>query len=161
MGRSSSGSLANAMGEGKMMGSGRSVMKLGNVYGKLQRRTAGCTLLCEPLSSVRLSLFTDVADRYVYPLCRYDVSGVPPDKIEEIIKFDWKHLVYNKRIFDSPSYLREKGKPVVALWGTNHFSLSPVYRVWRPILIRGFLFQVSGSKTRAIRPVLCVQSLLT
>ncbi|KAF9786869.1 hypothetical protein BJ322DRAFT_680773 [Thelephora terrestris] len=47
----------------------------------------------------------------------YDVSGVPPDKIEEIIKFDWKHLVYNKRIFDSPSYLREKGKPVVALWG--------------------------------------------
>ena len=50
--------------------------------------------------------------------CRYDVSGVPPDKIEEIIKFDWKHLVFNKRIFDSPSYLREKGKPVVALWGT-------------------------------------------
>lgn len=47
----------------------------------------------------------------------YDVSGVPPDKIEEIIKFDWKQLVFNKRIFDSPSYLREKGKPVVALWG--------------------------------------------
>ena len=49
---------------------------------------------------------------------RYDVSGVPPSKIEDIIKFDWKDLVFNKRIFDSPSYLREKGKPVVALWGT-------------------------------------------
>ena len=62
--------------------------------------------------------FTDVADRPVDPLRRYDVSGVPPERIEEIIKFDWKHLVYNKRVFDSPSYLREKGKPVVALWGT-------------------------------------------
>ena len=49
---------------------------------------------------------------------RYDVSGVPPEKIEEIIKYDWKHLVFDKRVFDSPSYLREKGKPVVALWGT-------------------------------------------
>jgi len=46
------------------------------------------------------------------------VSGVPPGKIEDVIKFDWKDLVFNKRIFDSPSYLREKGKPVVALWGT-------------------------------------------
>ncbi|KAF9654233.1 hypothetical protein BDM02DRAFT_3085568 [Thelephora ganbajun] len=47
----------------------------------------------------------------------YDVSGVPPGKIEEIIKYDWKYIVFNKRVFDSPSYLREKGKPVVALWG--------------------------------------------
>jgi len=53
------------------------------------------------------------------------VSGVPPGKIEDIIKFDWKDLVFNKRIFDSPSYLREKGKPVVALWGT--VILHPTY----------------------------------
>ena len=53
------------------------------------------------------------------------MSGVPPDKIEDIIKYDWKHLVFNKRIFDSPSYLREKGKPVVALWGTIIPSLPP------------------------------------
>ena len=50
------------------------------------------------------------------------MSGVPPGKIEDIIKFDWKDLVFNKRIFDSPSYLREKGKPVVALWGTAVLS---------------------------------------
>ena len=50
------------------------------------------------------------------------MSGVPPGKIEDIIKHDFKHLAYNKRVFDSPSYLREKGKPVVALWGINLFS---------------------------------------
>lgn len=50
------------------------------------------------------------------------MSGVPPEKIEGIIKYDWKHLVFDKRVFDSPSYLREKGKPVVALWGTMFSS---------------------------------------
>ena len=63
-----------------------------------------------------------ISDRCPDPLCRYDVSGVPPGRIEDIIKHDWKHIVFNKRVFDSPSYLREKGKPVVALWGTYLFS---------------------------------------
>ena len=69
-------------------------------------------------------------------LCRYDVSGVPPDRIENIIRFDWKHLLFNKRIFDSPSYLREKGKPVVALWGT---AVSLPVTARRPILIMAVL----------------------
>ncbi|KLO08176.1 hypothetical protein SCHPADRAFT_944668 [Schizopora paradoxa] len=47
----------------------------------------------------------------------YDVSGVPGDKIERVIKVDWKHLLCDKRILDSPAYLHEGGKPVVALWG--------------------------------------------
>jgi hypothetical protein len=91
-------------------------------------------------------------------LRRYDVSGVAPEKIEEIIKYDWKHLVFNKRIFDSPSYLREKGKPVVALWGTTILSAP---RLMMANTNRGCFCQVLGSKTLAIRPVSFVQSLHT
>ncbi|TFK38727.1 hypothetical protein BDQ12DRAFT_683236 [Crucibulum laeve] len=47
----------------------------------------------------------------------YDVSGVPADRIQRIIERDWMHLIRNKGILDSPNYLREKGKPVIALWG--------------------------------------------
>ena len=34
-----------------------------------------------------------------------------------MIERDWVHLVHHKGILDSPSYLREKGKVVVVLWG--------------------------------------------
>lgn len=34
-----------------------------------------------------------------------------------MIESDWIHLVREKAVLDSPSYLREKGKIVVALWG--------------------------------------------
>ncbi|KAI3602335.1 xylosidase arabinosidase [Moniliophthora roreri] len=47
----------------------------------------------------------------------YDVSGVPADRIAKVIETDWIHLLREKCIIDSPSYLRERGKPVVALWG--------------------------------------------
>lgn len=30
---------------------------------------------------------------------------------------DWDHLLRDKRILDSPYYLKERGQPVVALWG--------------------------------------------
>ena len=48
---------------------------------------------------------------------RYDVTGVPPERIEKVIQVDWAHLMNEKRVLDSPCYLREKGKPVIALWG--------------------------------------------
>ncbi|KAG7090571.1 hypothetical protein E1B28_009678 [Marasmius oreades] len=47
----------------------------------------------------------------------YDVSGVPADRIARVLESDWNHLLHDKRILESPNYLREKGKPVVALWG--------------------------------------------
>ncbi|GLB36755.1 putative xylosidase arabinosidase [Lyophyllum shimeji] len=47
----------------------------------------------------------------------YDVSGVPPDRIQRIMERDWVHLIRHKGILDSPNYLKEKGKPVIALWG--------------------------------------------
>ncbi|PPQ69203.1 hypothetical protein CVT26_003643 [Gymnopilus dilepis] len=47
----------------------------------------------------------------------YDVSGVAPDRIQRILERDWAHLIRHKGILDSPNYLKERGKAVVALWG--------------------------------------------
>ncbi|KAG6910617.1 hypothetical protein DXG01_009126 [Tephrocybe rancida] len=47
----------------------------------------------------------------------YDVSGVPADRIQKVLERDWVHLIRNQGILDSPNYLKERGKPVVALWG--------------------------------------------
>ncbi|KAF9221268.1 hypothetical protein BS17DRAFT_271438 [Gyrodon lividus] len=47
----------------------------------------------------------------------YDVSGVSPDKIQRILEQDWIHLLRDQCLLDSPNYLHEKGRPVVALWG--------------------------------------------
>ncbi|KAF9235835.1 hypothetical protein BU15DRAFT_77559 [Melanogaster broomeanus] len=47
----------------------------------------------------------------------YDVSGVAPDKIQRVLEQDWIHLLRDQCLLDSPNYLREKGRPVVALWG--------------------------------------------
>lgn len=59
-------------------------------------------------------------------LCRYDVTGVPADRIHSVLAQDWTHLMRNKKILDSPNYLHEKGRPVVGLWGMClHIQLSP------------------------------------
>uniref|UniRef100_D8Q9L4 Xylosidase/arabinosidase n=1 Tax=Schizophyllum commune (strain H4-8 / FGSC 9210) TaxID=578458 RepID=D8Q9L4_SCHCM len=47
----------------------------------------------------------------------YDVTGMAPDRIEGIIKHDWAHLVHDLNILESPNYLRDRERPVVALWG--------------------------------------------
>ncbi|KAI6153059.1 hypothetical protein BKA82DRAFT_4085541 [Pisolithus tinctorius] len=47
----------------------------------------------------------------------YDVSGVSPDRVQHVLEQDWIHLLRDQRILDSPNYLRENGRPVVALWG--------------------------------------------
>ncbi|KAL1681833.1 hypothetical protein EV122DRAFT_204853, partial [Schizophyllum commune] len=47
----------------------------------------------------------------------YDVTGMAPDRIQGIIKHDWAHLVHDLNILESPNYLRDRERPVVALWG--------------------------------------------
>ncbi|KAL0581161.1 hypothetical protein V5O48_000851 [Marasmius crinis-equi] len=47
----------------------------------------------------------------------YDLSGIPPDQIQCSFQSDWTHLIQDERVLDSPSYLREEGKPVIGLWG--------------------------------------------
>ncbi|KAJ3806166.1 hypothetical protein F5876DRAFT_20222, partial [Lentinula aff. lateritia] len=47
----------------------------------------------------------------------YDVTGVEPDDVMRIFTKDWIHLVREKRVLESPNYLRERGMPVIGLWG--------------------------------------------
>ncbi|TFK37396.1 hypothetical protein BDQ12DRAFT_750835, partial [Crucibulum laeve] len=47
----------------------------------------------------------------------YDVSGVAADQIQRVIQDDWQHLLCEKGVLESASYLKENGKPVIALWG--------------------------------------------
>ncbi|KAL4064790.1 hypothetical protein V8B97DRAFT_1875763 [Scleroderma yunnanense] len=47
----------------------------------------------------------------------YDVSGVALDRVQKVLEQDWIHLLREECVLDSPNYLHEKGKPVVALWG--------------------------------------------
>ncbi|KAI0761654.1 hypothetical protein BD413DRAFT_588521 [Trametes elegans] len=61
----------------------------------------------------------------------YDVSGVAPDRIQRVLEHDWIHLIHQKAILDSPAYLREQGRPVVALWG---FGMSDAHH--SPAMVR-------------------------
>ena len=45
------------------------------------------------------------------------MSGVPADRIQRILESDWVHLVHELGVLDSPNYLKEKGRPVIVLWG--------------------------------------------
>lgn len=45
------------------------------------------------------------------------MTGLPAERIVPVIQRDWVHLIRNQGLLDSPNYLREKQKPVVALWG--------------------------------------------
>ncbi len=46
----------------------------------------------------------------------WDISGFTPGKMSVIIN-DWKHLVDDLNITESPSYLHHRGRPLVSIWG--------------------------------------------
>ncbi len=46
----------------------------------------------------------------------WDISGHDPDDVNHIIN-DWKHLVDDLEITQSPSYLHHRGRPLIAIWG--------------------------------------------
>jgi hypothetical protein len=47
----------------------------------------------------------------------YDVSGASSATVTADIRADWRHLVGELRLTESPAYLRDGGKPVLELWG--------------------------------------------
>ena len=47
----------------------------------------------------------------------YDVSGMPAATAYDVLKRDWSWLVNVLKVTDDPCYAREKGRPVVFLWG--------------------------------------------
>lgn len=83
------------------------------VFERLRRKRVVCSHSCKIFQySVPRS------NRFFFWPPRYDVSGVPADRIGRILERDWVHLVRVKGILDSPNYLHEKGRPVIGLWGT-------------------------------------------
>lgn len=48
----------------------------------------------------------------------YDLSGLGSNRISEVIA-DWKSLRSGLRITESSSYLKHRGKPLVAVWGVG------------------------------------------
>ncbi len=46
----------------------------------------------------------------------WDISGFNPGRMQVIIN-DWKHLVDDLKITESPSYLHHRGRPLVSIWG--------------------------------------------
>ena len=71
--------------------------------------------------SVGLCLLDSLRHLSYRLLVRYDVTDVQPERIQEIIEEDWNHLLQEKRVLKSPNYLREDGKPVIAIWGAQRF----------------------------------------
>ena len=45
------------------------------------------------------------------------MGSVPNNRVQDIIEKDWAYLVREKRLLDSPNYLKENGRPVVAIDG--------------------------------------------
>lgn len=46
----------------------------------------------------------------------YDLSGYGGGNIDDLIE-DWKHMVDDLGILESPNYLWHRGKPLISLWG--------------------------------------------
>jgi hypothetical protein len=46
----------------------------------------------------------------------YDISGMPADRIFDVLTADWKKMADDK-VLNDPRYLHEGGRPVVQVWG--------------------------------------------
>jgi hypothetical protein len=49
----------------------------------------------------------------------YDMSGGKPETFVQDVIEDWKHLVDDLKILESPNYLHHEGRPLLSLWGVN------------------------------------------
>ena len=47
----------------------------------------------------------------------YDISGMHGEAALQAIQQDWPHLTGDLHLTDSPAYIFDRGKPVVAVWG--------------------------------------------
>jgi hypothetical protein len=47
----------------------------------------------------------------------YDVSGANEATVIDDIRNDWRHVVNTLKITESPSYLHDRGRPMLQLWG--------------------------------------------
>jgi hypothetical protein len=54
----------------------------------------------------------------------YDVSGANAATLLETLKTDWSYLVNTLKVTESDRYLRQQGKPLLAIWGLG-FAAGP------------------------------------
>ncbi|KAG9078548.1 hypothetical protein FS749_009420 [Ceratobasidium sp. UAMH 11750] len=54
----------------------------------------------------------------------YDLAGMPSHQLEQWVLGDWEFMINQKHVLDSPAYVREHGRPVVALWGVGFKNAS-------------------------------------
>lgn len=47
----------------------------------------------------------------------YDISGADPATVDTLLENDWAYLVDTLHVTESPQYLHNYGKPVLAVWG--------------------------------------------
>lgn len=63
------------------------------------------------------------AKKYDRAVCiMYDLSGATSEEVREFVERDYFELVNRFKLFDNkenPTYLRENGKPLVAVWGVG------------------------------------------
>ena len=46
----------------------------------------------------------------------YDIAGMPPDRVFDVLTSDWKRMV-DEQVVEDPRYLHQGGQPVVQIWG--------------------------------------------
>lgn len=66
----------------------------------------------------------------------YDLTGLKPGQIESVIT-DWKRVHAQFRLMDgasNPTYLRHRGKPLVALWGLGFSDRAPMLDEWQKLI---------------------------
>lgn len=66
----------------------------------------------------------------------YDLSGLKPGEAASVID-DWSHLQQGPRPGDpeaNPTYLRHRGKPLVALWGLGFSDRAPMLDEWEKLI---------------------------
>jgi hypothetical protein len=59
----------------------------------------------------------------VWALC-YDLSGMPQDRVYDVLTADWKKLV-DDGVTEDPRYLHDGGRPVVQVWGFYRGRMTP------------------------------------
>ncbi|KAG9016874.1 hypothetical protein FRB93_009404 [Tulasnella sp. JGI-2019a] len=75
----------------------------------------------------------------------YDITGVAARKLNHVLKVDWAHMVLHKRILDSPNYLRENGRPVIAIRGVGIKGTSQDLSGWFAIISQLRSFTPGGA----------------
>ncbi|KAG8736132.1 hypothetical protein FRC10_009664 [Ceratobasidium sp. 414] len=50
---------------------------------------------------------------------KYDLAGMPSHQLEQWVTGDWEFMINQKHVLDSPAYVHEHGRPVIAIWGVG------------------------------------------